>query len=225
MYRLAITAALCAVLSATAACGQGLVERVTGAGRSLLSRSEATVGTVMRTAPVRDSGAREAVLVLDTTIQRRLGCFVLSRADIGRVEMWGTLAAYSYTGETVQVGELDCPVVRRFRARKGGNLARRDFLATHALPILAYALRHYPRAAAHFFPGGSELLPVAAELDTLRAMFEAVGALPPRGDGLARCEAALREADEIFISGADRDPMTYAAGRDALRRYFEETRP
>lgn len=179
MRKATLAALAAALLFTTTAEAQGVFQRITGAGRALVSRSDATVGTVMRMAPAHDAAAREAVLILDTTIQNRLGCFIVDRSDISRVEMWGTFAAYAYTGEVVEIGELSCAVVRRFRAKDGGNPARSDFLATHSLPILAYALRHYPEAAAHFFPRGSELMPIAAELEVLEGMLMHIGALAP----------------------------------------------
>lgn len=180
--RKTIIAALLLAALASQASAQGWIHRVTGAGRALVARSDATIGTVMRTAPIGDAAGREAVLILDTVLKNRLGCFVVDLADLGRVEPWGTFVAISYTGEVVEMGELECRVVKRFRARKEGNPSRRDFLATHSLPILAYGLRHYPEAAARFFPRGSELAPIAAELGAVEAMLVHVGALDPDDD-------------------------------------------
>lgn len=183
MNRTLRTAALVVAILLLALAGPadaGIWQRLKGASSNLVGDLDLSVGTVLAVAAAEDNSGQLAVLVLDTSLQQRLACWALEAGDRGRLQadapIGATFEVFTVLPASIHMGELECPIVSRWRGRAKGNPTRRDFLIAQRGPILAYALRGNP-GVIRAFDLEAVLMPASHELRRVEQTMVEVGLL------------------------------------------------
>ncbi len=128
--------------------GIEVAERISAAGTILAGPVAAS-----------DSSQQQDVLMLDTSIKRKVTCVRFPGAEYKKLQgklVLGATVAVVYTGTPYATDfEMDCISPLRWEVRAKGNPTRRDFLIEQRNAVLLKALKGRPDTMRHFY--GSDL--------------------------------------------------------------------